>query len=68
MFLSGMEIDFSSLGLSFGNEASRSDGSKWGPVSIGGISFSLTLVSSLIIGFILVQVGLFDSPWMIALI
>ena len=71
MFLSGMEIDFSSLGLSLngsvGQEKSH-EGRRWGPVSIGGLSFSLTLGSSLALGFIFVNMGLVTNPWMIALI
>jgi Kef-type K+ transport system membrane component KefB/Trk K+ transport system NAD-binding subunit len=66
MFLSGMEIDFSSLGSAGGT---RSQGkSPMGPVQLGGLSFLLTLTLSVMIGFGLVQFELVSSPWMIALI
>ncbi len=69
MFLSGMEIDFSSLGLSFGQKTDQETENRgWGPVSIGGLSFGLTLASSLTLGFIFTQLELVSSPWMIALI
>jgi Kef-type K+ transport system membrane component KefB/Trk K+ transport system NAD-binding subunit len=69
MFLSGMEIDFSSLGLSFGKKSTtQSENRGWGPISIGSLSFGLTLVSSLALGFIFTRMELVSSPWMIALI
>ncbi len=66
MFLSGMEIDFSSLGSSTGSR--REGKGPMGPLQLGGMSFLLTLVLSTSIGFGLVQFDLVDSPWMIALI
>jgi Kef-type K+ transport system membrane component KefB/Trk K+ transport system NAD-binding subunit len=67
MFLSGMEIDFSSLGLTSGG---RSNGQKapWGPVQLGSLSFVLTLVFSTVVGFSLLRADLVSSPWMITLI
>lgn len=66
MFLSGMEIDFSSLGSPSGRR-SESKG-PLGPLQLGGLSFLLTLTLSALIGFGLVQFDLVSSPWMIALI
>jgi Kef-type K+ transport system membrane component KefB/Trk K+ transport system NAD-binding subunit len=66
MFLSGMEIDFSSLGLMNGNRKSRKGPAS--PVRLAGISFALTLVMSTLIGFIFTWAELASSPWMIALI
>lgn len=66
MFLSGMEIDFSSLGSSGG--PGREGNGPLGPLQLGSISFLLTLALSTSIGFGLVQFDLVDSPWMIALI
>lgn len=67
MFLSGMEIDFSSLSFS---QSSESDGERpfWGPIQIGGVMFLLSLVSSAAISFVLAQMGLIQSPWMMTLI
>lgn len=67
MFLSGMEIDFSSLQL----VGSREDGGRKrriGPVQIGGLTFALTLALSIPVGFLLVGLDLARSPWMMALI
>jgi len=67
MFLSGMEIDFSSFGsMSSGQHRGRK--ALWGPVQLGGLSFALTLGLSTLVGFGLVRLQLVSSPWMIALI
>jgi trk system potassium uptake protein TrkA len=67
MFLSGMEIDFSNL-----QWISKRDGQvepqRIGPLQIGGVTFALTLILALPIGFLLVWLDLAKSPWMIALI
>lgn len=69
MFLSGMEIDFSSLGnLPNSNTPRASENKGWGPIQIGGLSFLLTLALSVVIGFVLVQLGLARNLWMVALI
>ena len=66
MFLSGMEIDFSNLGLtSRGNEDTKQP---WSPIRIGGLSFMFTLALSTLIGFAFTWADLASSPWMIALI
>jgi Kef-type K+ transport system membrane component KefB/Trk K+ transport system NAD-binding subunit len=67
MFLSGMEIDFSSLG-GLGNGASASGKKSVGPVTLGGLSFVVTLLISTGAGYLLVSMGLARNPWMIALI
>jgi Kef-type K+ transport system membrane component KefB len=68
MFLSGMEINFSSLGMSFGGGTGGREKRRWGPVPIGALSFGLTLALSLTFGFIFIQMDLVSNPWMIALI
>jgi Kef-type K+ transport system membrane component KefB/Trk K+ transport system NAD-binding subunit len=66
MFLSGMEIDFSSLNLF--SKDKKEQGQPASPISLAGISFLLTLALSTLIGFILTWTGLTSSPWMISLI
>lgn len=67
MFLSGMEIDFSNLGLSgWGQQGSQDQ--PWNPLQLGGVSFLLTLVFSGAIGLALTYFNLVRSPAMIALI
>ncbi len=67
MFLSGMEIDFSSIG-SVSSDRPREGKQPWGPLPLGGLSFVLTLTLSSIVGFFLVSMDLVTNPWMIALI
>lgn len=67
MFLSGMEIDFSSLG-SVSVKQDRDSKTKWGPIQLGITSFFLTLVLSIGIGFLFFQKGFVNDPWMMALI
>lgn len=70
MFLAGMEIDFASLNL----EQSRSSFKNghntrvFGPLSLSILSFLLTLSLATIVGFTLLQMGLVQNPWMMALI
>ncbi len=66
MFLSGMEIDFSSLGL-FGSKK-KSENQPASPIRLAAISFLLTLGLSILIGFAFTRTGMASSPWMIALI
>jgi len=66
MFLSGMEIDFSNLGL-FTNKQ-KSENQPASPIHLAAISFLLTLVLSTLIGLAFTGAGLASSPWMIALI
>ena len=67
MFLSGMEIDFSSLGF---NKPQGGDTStkQWGPIQLGSISFILTLVISSALGFGLYRLGYVQDIWIMALI
>lgn len=67
MFLSGLEIDFSNLGLLSGKPAKKGP-KRWGPFSIAAVSFSLTLVSSSLISLVLVHLGLAQNMWLLALI
>jgi Kef-type K+ transport system membrane component KefB/Trk K+ transport system NAD-binding subunit len=67
MFLSGMEIDFSSLGINQPkreNTASRS----WGPIQLASLHFALTLVISAAIGFTLFKLGYVRDIWIMALV
>ena len=67
MFISGMEIDFSSLG---GNREKNGTNSRqgWGPVQLGIVSFCFTLVLSGLISYILYRFELVRDIWMMALI
>ena len=67
MFLSGMEIDFSSLQL-VGSRKANGEKGRIGPVQIGSLTFTLTLAMSIPVGFLLVGLDLARSPWMMALI
>ncbi len=66
MFLSGMEIDFSNLGL-FTNKQ-KNEAQPESPIRLAAIAFFFTLVLSTLIGFAFTKAGLASSPWMIALI
>jgi Kef-type K+ transport system membrane component KefB/Trk K+ transport system NAD-binding subunit len=66
MFLSGMEIDFSNLGLT--SSGKKDPKQPWSPIRIGVISFTFTLVLSTLIGLAFTRANLASSPWMIALI
>jgi Kef-type K+ transport system membrane component KefB/Trk K+ transport system NAD-binding subunit len=67
MFLSGMEIDFSSLGI---NQPRNEDAipRRWGPIHLGGLSFVITLVMSVVIGTVLFRLDYVSDIWMMALI
>ena len=66
MFLSGMEIDFSSLGLLSGGD--KKEKQPLSPIRLAGLSFIFTLILSTLIGFAFTRANLASSPWMIALI
>ncbi len=69
MFLSGIEIDFSSLSLSGNNPGNSSNGKiTWGPIHIGTATFLGTLLLSTLLGILAVNAGLASNPWMFALI
>ena len=67
MFLSGMEIDFSSLGLS---DLGKRNGKKRepGPLQLGILSFLITLLFSAVMGWVLYKMDLVRDPWMMGLI
>jgi Kef-type K+ transport system membrane component KefB/Trk K+ transport system NAD-binding subunit len=67
MFLAGMEIDFSSLGA-LGSTGASPKKRSWRPVTLGGLTFVLTLAFSTAVGFGLTSLGLVRNPWMTALI
>jgi Kef-type K+ transport system membrane component KefB/Trk K+ transport system NAD-binding subunit len=67
MFISGMEIDFSSLGLLSGTSKTNLP-QRWGPLSLAAACFGLTLILAGIISLGLVQLGLTQNPWMMGLI
>ena len=64
MFLSGLEIDFSIL---FAASRSGRDKTK-SPLLLAGLSFILTIVFALAIGFWLTNAGFVKDPWMMTLI
>ena len=67
MFLSGVEIDFSSLGT-LKPTSTGSKPKKWGSLQLGSASFVLTLTLSIVIGYVFVYFDLIQTPWMMALI
>ncbi|MFN2143777.1 MAG: monovalent cation:proton antiporter family protein [Anaerolineales bacterium] len=67
MFLSGMEIDFSSLGALDSKNGDKGK-FKWGPVQLGVVSFGLTLVFSVGLGYLFYYFGFVQNAWMMALI
>lgn len=67
MFLSGIEIDFSSLGRS-GASVHRAKRRPWGPLPLGGLSLFFTMLLAVGVGIGLTQLGLVQNPWMMALI
>lgn len=68
MFLSGMEIDFSGLGLFGAKKPQKAGPRTWGPLSMGGLSFLLTLLLSSALGLLFFKLDLVKNPWMLALI
>ena len=64
MFLSGLEIDFSILFAA--SKRGRENGLS--PMLLAGLSFILTLILSLAIGFGLTWAGYVRDPWMMTLI
>lgn len=69
MFLSGLEIDFSNLSPREGLRGS-SPWQRWrrNPFVLGGGSFVLTTLCSLVAGLYMQYVGWVDRPWLMALI
>ncbi len=68
MFLSGLEIDFSSLSLG-NNQLSRPDKrARLHPLVLALINFALTLILSFAISYGLVQAGIARNIWMMGLI
>ena len=66
MFLSGMEIDFSSLSFSKKNNSKKAQGIS--PLTLALMNFGLTLILSLGISYIFVQTGIAKNLWMMGLI
>jgi Kef-type K+ transport system membrane component KefB/Trk K+ transport system NAD-binding subunit len=67
MFLAGLEVDFSRLGLWNGSRR-QIEGKAWGPVPLGALVFVLTLALSTVAGLGVAALGLARNPWMVALI
>jgi len=71
MFLSGMEIDFTQFS-GLGNKRNQSKPSQkvggLSPLSLGTLSFFLTLVMAVLLSFGFYALDLISSPWMMALI
>ncbi|HUJ11163.1 MAG TPA: monovalent cation:proton antiporter family protein [Verrucomicrobiae bacterium] len=67
MFLSGMEVDFSLLGAA--RAAHRTNPQRrWDPITLGLLSFAMTLLLSAFAGYGMWRLGLVRNPWMMALI
>ncbi len=66
MFLSGMELDFSSLELF--SDSKKNPDQPTSPVTLAGIVFLLTLILSTGFGLVFTRMELVSNPWMIALI
>lgn len=64
MFLSGLEIDFSILFAA--SKSDRTNGPS--PLLLAGLSFVLTLILALAVGFGLSFAGFISDPWMMTLI
>jgi Kef-type K+ transport system membrane component KefB/Trk K+ transport system NAD-binding subunit len=67
MFLAGLEVDFSNLGI-LDKGPLRIRRKAWGPVPLGTVVFALTLALSSAISVFLASRGLASSPWLLALI
>ena len=67
MFLSGMEIDFSSLAISSKQKGTRK-GDSINPLTLAILYFVLTLLLSFGISYILVLTGITENLWMMGLI
>ncbi len=67
MFLSGMEIDFSSLGFNR-TKSPESQPVRWSPLKLGGLSFLGTLFLSSLMGLGLYVLGYCRDIWIMALI
>jgi len=71
MFLSGMEIDFSSLGFSHSQQIKTDDSTDTrlrSPIFLGFLSLGLTMTLSAVIGYSLYTLGYVSDIWMMALI
>lgn len=64
MFLSGLEIDFSTLL----NPSSQSKKKGLGPIGIATFSFTITVFLALLASFFIVNQGMAQDPWIMALI
>lgn len=68
MFLSGLEIDFSSLSLT-GNPLSRSQkGGRVHPLVLAALNFVLTLILAFAVSYAFVLTGIASNVWMMGLI
>jgi Kef-type K+ transport system membrane component KefB/Trk K+ transport system NAD-binding subunit len=69
MFLSGMEIDFSNLRLHRSQTPQKKiERRQLSPLTIGGLSFGLTMLISGMVGYSLYRLGYVSDIWMMALI
>jgi Kef-type K+ transport system membrane component KefB len=67
MFLSGMEIDFSSISTGTNKSEKSHKTRELGPLGLAMISFALTLILAFGVSFALVQTGLAQNLWMMGL-
>ena len=68
MFISGIEIDFSSLSISKNRVSNKDNFLKINPFSLAAINFGLTLLLSFGISYVLVKTGIAKNIWMMGLI
>jgi Kef-type K+ transport system membrane component KefB/Trk K+ transport system NAD-binding subunit len=68
MFLSGLEIDFSIMGLNKGNKMTDQGIKKISPVMLGVLSFLVTIIFAFLLGLLFTRLELISDPWIMALI
>ena len=68
MFISGIEIDFSSLSISKNRVSHKDNFLKTNPFFLAAINFGLTLLLSFGISYVLVKTGIAKNLWMMGLI
>jgi len=68
MFLSGMEIDFSTLAFSTNQDNSNKKVDKFSPLRLASIYFLLTLLLAFGISYAMVLTGITENVWMMGLI
>ncbi len=68
MFLSGLEIDFSIMGLNKSNKNTDRGINKISPIMLGVLSFLVTIIFAFLLGLLFTRLELISDPWIMALI